>query len=75
VEKASSTSWRAGATAVFHSGRWLDAYAGLLLKLPAKRLTLVALGNTDGLNWPNPLQEAAIEANPLAAEFLELFAE
>lgn len=36
---------------VWHGGWWPDAYAGLLLKVPEKGLTLVALGNTDGLHW------------------------
>lgn len=59
---------------VWHGGWWPDAYAGMLLKVPEDRLTLVALGNTDGLHWGNPLQIAEIEKSPLAAKFLELFA-
>lgn len=66
--------WR-GQKLVWHSGWWPDAYAGLLLKVPAKGLTFVALGNTDGLRWPNRLQVAEIEKYPLAVKFLELFAE
>lgn len=65
--------WR-GHKLVWHGGWWPDAYAGLLLKVPEKGLTLVALGNTDGLNWGNRLQVAEIEKNPLALKFLELFA-
>lgn len=65
--------WR-GQRLVWHAGRWPDAYAGLLLKLPDKGLTLVALGNTDGLSWPGRLQVAEVEKNPLALKFLELFA-
>ena len=65
--------WR-GRQLVWHSGNWPDAYAGLLLKVPDRGLTLVALGNTDGLNWPNRLQVAEVEKNPLALKFLELFA-
>lgn len=63
-----------GKRLVWHGGWWPDAYAGLLLKVPDEGLTLVALGNTDGLNWPNRLQVAEIENSPLAARFLELFA-
>jgi CubicO group peptidase (beta-lactamase class C family) len=66
-------TWR-GQKLVWHAGWWPDAYAGLLLKVPAKGLTLVVLGNTDGLNWPNRLQVAEIEKNSLAVKFLELFA-
>ncbi len=65
--------WR-GQQLVWHAGNWPDAYAGLLLKVPGKGLSLVALGNTDGLNWPNRVQVAEIEKNPLALKFLELFA-
>lgn len=65
--------WR-GHKVVWHGGWWPDAYAGLLLKVPEKGLTLVALGNTDGLNWPSRLQVAEVEKNPLALKFLELFA-
>lgn len=65
--------WR-GQQLVWHSGWWPDAYAGVLLKVPGKGLTLVALGNTDGLHWPSRVQVAEVEKNPLALKFLELFA-
>ncbi len=58
---------------VWHGGWWPDAYAGLLLKAPDDGWALVALGNTDGLHWGNPLHIAAVETSPLAAEFLRLF--
>ncbi|NDW21253.1 serine hydrolase domain-containing protein [Alteromonas hispanica] len=59
---------------VWHGGWWPDAYAGLLLKAPEEGLTLVALGNTDGLRHEvNSLTGAHIEKNPLALKFLELF--
>lgn len=63
-----------GERLVWHGGWWPDAYAGLLLKVPEKQLTLVALGNTDGLHWPTRLHVAEVEKNPLALKFLELFA-
>lgn len=66
-------TWR-GRRLVWHAGRWPDAYAGLLLKVPDKGLTLVALGNTDGLAWASRPQTAQVEKNPLALRFLELFA-
>lgn len=65
--------WR-GERVVWHGGWWPDAYAGLLLKVPDKGLTLVALGNTDGLTWDSRLHVAEVEKNPLALRFLELFA-
>lgn len=63
-----------GQQLVWHGGWWPDAYAGFLLKVPEKGLTLVAQGNTDGLNWDNGLFVAQIHKSPLAAKFLELFA-
>jgi len=61
---------------VWHGGWWPDAYAGILLKAPDKGLTLVALGNTDGLRHEiNSLTTAQIEKNPMALKFLELFVE
>lgn len=65
--------WR-GQRLVWHGGWWPDAYAGLLLKVPEQRLTLVLLGNTDGINWANRLQIAEVQKQPLAEKFLELFA-
>jgi CubicO group peptidase (beta-lactamase class C family) len=58
---------------VWHGGWWPDAYAGLLLKAPDDGWALIALGNTDGIHWGNPLHEAEVEKSPLAARFLELF--
>ena len=68
-------NWQ-GHKLVWHGGWWPDAYAGLLLKAPDDGLTLVALGNTDGLRHEiNSLTSAQIERNPLALKFLELFVE
>lgn len=63
-----------GQKLVWHGGWWPAAYAGFLLKVPEKGLTLVMLGNTDGLHWDNRLQVAEIEKSPIALKFLELFA-
>ena len=63
-----------GERLVWHGGWWPDAYAGFLLKLPDSGLTLVALGNTDGLRHPTRLHVAEIDKNPLARKFLDLFA-
>ncbi|MGM0905654.1 MAG: serine hydrolase domain-containing protein [Pseudomonadota bacterium] len=68
-------NWQ-GHKLVWHGGWWPDAYAGLLLKAPNDGITLVALGNTDGLRHEvNSLTSAQIEKNPLALKFLELFVE
>lgn len=58
---------------VWHAGWWPDAYAGLLLKAPDDGWALIALGNTDGIRWGNPLHRAEVEKSPLAAKFLSLF--
>ncbi|MFK8017661.1 MAG: serine hydrolase [Gammaproteobacteria bacterium] len=65
-------NWR-GRRLVWHSGWWPDAYAGLLLKTPDDDWALVALGNTDALNWPNPLYAARVHESPIAKLFLETF--
>ena len=58
---------------MWHGGWWPDAYAGLLLKAPDDGWTLIALGNTDGIHWGNPLHTAEVEKSVLAAKFLNLF--
>lgn len=58
---------------VWHGGWWPDAYACLLLKAPDDGWALIALGNTDGLHWGNPLNKAEVEKSALAAKFLNLF--
>ena len=66
-------NWQ-GHKLVWHGGWWPDAYAGLLLKAPDAGVTLVALGNTDGLRYEiNSLTGAQIEKNLLALRFLETF--
>jgi hypothetical protein len=40
---------------------------------PAERLTLILLANSDGLQWPSRLDEAAIERSPFARAFLGAF--
>jgi len=63
-----------GKRLAWHGGWWPDAYAGLLLKVPEDDLTLVVLGNTDGIHWENRLQVAEIQNSAIALKFLELFA-
>lgn len=57
---------------VWHAGWWPGAYTGLLLKAPDDGWALIALGNTDGIHWGNPLHKAEVEKSPLAARFLRL---
>ena len=62
-----------GHRVVWHGGWWPDAYAGLLLIAPDDGLALAALGNTDGIHWGNPLDDARVQDSALAAVFLESF--
>ncbi len=64
-----------GRKVVWHGGWWPDAYAGMLILVPEEKLAFVALGNTDGLHWGNPLNGADITASPLAKTFMDLFVE
>jgi len=62
-----------GRKVVWHGGWWPDAYAGMLIIVPEEELVFVALGNTDGLHWGNPLNGANIASSPMAAAFFEAF--
>jgi len=62
-----------GRKVVWHGGWWPDAYAGMMVIVPDEELVFVALGNTDGLHWGNPLNDADIASSPLMKEFFDLF--
>jgi CubicO group peptidase (beta-lactamase class C family) len=57
---------------VWHYGLW-TANSSLLVKAPAKRLTFVALANSDGLTSPYNLAAGNVLLSPLAAEFVRAF--
>lgn len=59
-----------GERMVWHTGLRDNAYSALYLKLPDRRATLILLANSDGLNYPTPLNEARIENSPFAAAFV-----
>jgi CubicO group peptidase (beta-lactamase class C family) len=61
-----------GKRVVWHAGWWPDAYSALIVKVPARRLTLVALANTDGLSSPQR-GAANVLLYPLANDFLRTF--
>ena len=63
----------AGETLLWHSGLWERAYSALYLKAPDRNLTLILLANSNGLNWGNALDEAAVHRSPFAAAFLAAF--
>jgi CubicO group peptidase (beta-lactamase class C family) len=62
-----------GRRVVWHSGLWEGAYSALYLKVPAERLTLILLANSDGVAWGNGLHEAAVQRSGFAAAFLRRF--
>lgn len=62
-----------GERLVWHTGLWGGAYSALYLKAVDRRLTLILLANSDALQWPATLEEAAIERSPFATAFLAAF--
>ncbi len=62
-----------GTRVVWHTGLWEGRYSALYLKVPARRLTLILLANSDGLQWPTRLDEAAIERSPFARALMAAF--
>jgi CubicO group peptidase (beta-lactamase class C family) len=62
-----------GERLVWHFGLVPDAYSALILHLPAKKLTLVLLANSDGLSAPFDLAEGDVTRSVFALAFLRLF--
>jgi CubicO group peptidase (beta-lactamase class C family) len=63
-----------GRRIAWHTGLWEGRYSALYLKIlsddPSQRATLILLANSDGLQWPSQLNEAAIERSSMAVAFL-----
>jgi len=59
---------------VWHFGLERDAYSSLVIKVPARRLTLILLANSDGLvRPPYDLSNGRLASNLFASVFLTLF--
>jgi CubicO group peptidase (beta-lactamase class C family) len=58
---------------VWHFGIIPNAYSSLILKLPARRATLILLANSDGLNAPYQLAQGDLTRSLFATVFLRLF--
>jgi CubicO group peptidase (beta-lactamase class C family) len=58
---------------VWHFGYIPDAYSSLILKVPAKRLTLILLANSDGLSATFDLARGDVTSSLFALTFLRLF--
>lgn len=56
---------------VWHTGLWEGAYSALYLKIPARSVSLILLANSDGLQFPTPLDGATIETSPFAMALLD----
>ena len=55
--------------AIWHYGLW-PTFSSLLLKLPERGVTLIMLGNSDGLSARFPLAEGDITVSPFARAFI-----
>jgi CubicO group peptidase (beta-lactamase class C family) len=62
-----------GERVVWHFGNVPDAYSSLMLKVPARHLTLILLANSDGLSAPFSLDEGDVTSSLFARTFLRLF--
>lgn len=62
-----------GQRLIWHFGYAPDAYSSLILKVPARRITLILLANSDGLSAPYALSEGDVTSSLFAQTFLRLF--
>lgn len=62
----------AGERVVWHTSWWPDAYSGLLVRIPSRRLALAVLANTDGLVAPQG-GSSNVLLYPAANAFLRTF--
>jgi CubicO group peptidase (beta-lactamase class C family) len=58
---------------VWQYGHVPNAYSSLIIKLPARRVTLILLANSDDLTAKNELQSGDVTRSHFAALFLRLF--
>jgi CubicO group peptidase (beta-lactamase class C family) len=62
-----------GERIVWQFGVTSNAFSSLVVKVPARRLTLILLANSDGLNSTPSLAEGDVTASPFARLFLKFF--
>ena len=55
--------------AMWHYGQW-PTFSSLLLKLPARNITLILLANSDGLSARFPLADGDVRVSPFARAFI-----
>jgi CubicO group peptidase (beta-lactamase class C family) len=63
-----------GQPVVWQFGLVPNAYSSLMIRLPARRLTLILLANSDGLTGPYQLHNGDVTRSVFATVFLRLFA-
>jgi CubicO group peptidase (beta-lactamase class C family) len=61
-----------GQRVVWHFGHVTNAYSSMVIKLPARRLTLIMLANSDGLSAPFQLPAGNVTRSLFATVFLRL---
>lgn len=61
-----------GAKMIWHYGYW-TANSSLILKLPDRNLTFIALANTDNLSRPTDLGNGDVLSSPVGLAFLRTF--
>lgn len=62
-----------GERVVWQYGLLPEGYSALFLRLPARRVSVILLANTDGLAADIPLSEGDVRVSPFARLFLQLF--
>jgi len=62
-----------GQRLIWHFANVPDAYSALILKVPARHLTLILLANSDGLSAPFDLAQGDVSSSLFAVTFLRLF--
>ena len=62
-----------GEPLIWQFGQVKDGHSALIMKLPARGLTFIALANSDGLTAPYNLQNGDARESPFAALFLKFF--
>lgn len=62
-----------GERLIWQFGYVPNAYSALVLKMPARRLTLIMLANSDGLTTGANLDQGDVTASPFVKIFLRLF--
>lgn len=62
-----------GELIVWQFGTTLNASSALIVKVPGRRLMLIALANSDGLTAPYPMTGGDVTVSPIARLFVRVF--